>query len=315
MKQKWLLLLTILPSFEAPAQSNCDCFDRLHNLAVYYYYYKDTTQYINTLKDAVSFLDTTQAGEYFPFIATAYASLKQYDSAILYYTRAVEWGYDIDNIRNDMSHVYNLMDTNKLKRINLEQRAKTDFDLYSSFMQQGALDQFVRGDIFFPESGRASIPPCKKSVLDTLITTVDDSTFEFVKYILENYQYPTQHQLGFFPMYFNVFLMHVTAEDNENSRYIFKKLEELNKTCNLPDKSRILFYKERQMWEHDKGYCGLWGGLNKIENINKADSIRFLYNQVRLKEQVAGRKQILPKEYNPTPYPKNYFCLKKYQIQ
>jgi hypothetical protein len=50
-----------------------------------------------------------------------------------------------------------------------------------------------------------------------------------------------------------------------------------------------------------------------IEDINKADSIRFIYNQIRIKEEALPTDNV-PAGYKPMPYPKNYFCLKKYHF-
>ncbi|MBS1584823.1 MAG: hypothetical protein JSS82_04695 [Bacteroidetes bacterium] len=313
---RYLFFLLICCSLEGYCQSKCDCFDRLYNLSLNQ---TDEQRSVDILKDAISFLEPDQKGEYYWEIASSYKRLKQYDSSAAWYQKAIDWGYDLSSLIWNAPEVYNRMDTNKLNTIAREHGRKADPVLYRQFMNQLKMDQVVRsGEIATaPENGDEPMVIHNDSIKQRLIEKVDDSTARFVKWVLDKYGFPTYRQLNFYPRGFWVEILHVTAHRNANAARVLTKLTALSDECRFR-KSQVLFLKDRQKYYNDKkSYCGLTGPGDRylyIEDISKADSIRLANNHVRLKEEATSWNGKLPPGYKPRPYPKNYFCLKKYNI-
>jgi hypothetical protein len=97
-----------------------------------------------------------------------------------------------------------------------------------------------------------------------------------------------------------------------------EKLKELNSDCDYPYKSEILLYMDRKNLYNKKNcLVGLFKSENRFMNIldiNAADSIRFEYNCLRIKEDAIKSGQSVPVNYIPKKYPYNFFCSKKYQL-
>ncbi len=299
-------------SINGYCQSKCDCFERLYQLSI-----NDTNSNrgITTLKDAVSFLEPEKAADYYWILAQRFKKMKQYDSSIVWYEKAIESGHEVESIKRTENEIYRRMDTNKINKIILEQRKKINFDLYNMFVSQHAIDQAIRNEDLFPIDD-ASMRECIIHVLSSAYKTIDDSTFRFLKNVFENYGFPTFHKLGFFPAAINIMILHVTAYKNENATYVLQKLEEFNKYCDY-NKFDILMLKDRQMYINEKkNTAGLFGSGERylyIKDVGKVDSIRFEYNCVRLKDEADTWGGKLPDNYKPRPYPINYFCLEKYK--
>ncbi len=143
---KYLVFLFCFFSVSAGAQSRCDCFDRLYRLS---FFEIDDQKSINMLKDAISFLDSTQRGEYYWQVASRYKDMKQYDSSAEWYMKALIWGYSIGSLKWYSPEVYSRMDTNMINMISFENRKKINFYLYEKFVAQNALDQAIRNDVLF----------------------------------------------------------------------------------------------------------------------------------------------------------------------
>lgn len=314
---RYLLFLLLCLSFRTYSQSNCDCFDRLYQLANNQ---TDDQKGIEIFKDALTFLDTNRRGEYYWELGKWYMSIKQYDSSVAWYEKAIEWGYDLDFVKAYLPEVYTRMDTNRMNAVFFEHRKRTNFTLYERFVAQLTIDQSVRNNLLFSNDKYrdTTTPACERAFADTMFQRVDDSTFRFLKWVFENYGFPTFRQLGFHPGGIMAMIMHVTGYKNEQAAYLFNKLDELSNQCQL-QKSSILVIRERQKYANEKkSCCGLYGPGQRylaIEDPSKTDSIRFAYNQLRLKDEASYWNGKLPPGYKPRPYPKNYFCLKKYNIE
>jgi tetratricopeptide (TPR) repeat protein len=275
----------------------------------------DTSNSISALKDAISFLDDDSKGTYYYLVANAYAYYGETDSAIGFYNKAIlAGGYELELIKDQYPHVYSKLDTNKLRAAIRKQAAKIDFETYNRYHQTIAIDQSFR-NFFYRSSEYAN--PEKKNLIDSMYYRVDSNTFEFIKFVFARYGYPTFSKLGFAPYAFTAMLLHATAHSNEWGEFIFQKLDSLNRVCKFPDKSQILFFKDRQqLIRTGKAKYGLLGDKGRylsIAEIDKVDSIRFKHNLLRVKEENAEVNQ-LPANYKPIPYPPNYFCLKKYHL-
>lgn len=312
-----VLFFFLCISIKGSCQSKCDCFDRLYRLANNQ---TDTLSSIKILKDALTFLSPERRGDYYWEVAQSYYLLKQYDSAAKWYGEAAVWGYDIDYLKLYAPEVYKRIDTNKVDMALEKNRGKVDPELYKMFATQLEMDQGVRtGKVFsVPGSGDSLIPVHDTSIAKRIMQKVDDSTFRFLKWVFQKYGFPTYHQLGFYPRGMSAMILHVTASRPEQATCIINKLKEFSDQCKY-QRSSLLFLMDRRKYYYDKkSYCGLIGAGQRylyIEDIGKADSIRFAYNQVRLKEEAASWGGELPPGYKPRPYPKNYFCLKKYEIK
>jgi hypothetical protein len=320
----FFLLLFVVASKIGFSQSKCDCFDRLHNLSNVYLFSNDWPRAVSILKDGLSYLPPDIAGNYYYELASDYTHFDT-DSAITYFTKAITQGYPEEWIKTSYPAIYLKMDSVEIKKYTAENRAKIDFALYNNFVSVLERDQFIRNEDYFPRRYLFDSALTIKKVIDTLYNKVDSSTFEFVKEVLEKYQYPTENKLQFYPSGFMVFLLHLTSVDDERSKYIIKKLDELNETCDLPRKSIILALIDRQkLYATGKSCCGV-AGYNRyasIADLTKVDSIRFSYNQIRLAEELSGSdstsvkslRELKSRGYKKRPYPKNYFCNEKYHF-
>ena len=306
-------------AYFATAQSKCDCFDRLRNLSVYYDNNGNEPMAISAMKDALSYLDDSaifNIGEYYAELGEDYMAEKNYDSAVAYYMKAVEWGGENKASLKEKPELYSHLDTNLLNKYDEIQRRKIDFALYDQFAEVKAIDQSVRNGIFFPISGVKNKPACWEQIEDTLSLEADAHDFKFVRSFIETYgRLPSPYKLGFNPSFF-VYLLHITANDNENSKYLFELLNTMNESCTFPCKSLLIFMIDRQQYgKSRKTFCGTFGPdrFRTIEDVSKADSIRFRYNLLRIKEDATPAE--IPPGYKPSAYPSNYFCLKKYGLQ
>ena len=325
-----ILIIAIICWSSAPikAQTKCDCFDRLYNLSVNYYLSKDWEKVISILKDAITFLDSDQVDDYYYELGGYYNRLNNNDSARYYFTKAIQSGYAASSIKRSYPAIFKTIDSNIILKYFISQKTKIDFSLYDKFVGALAVDQSVRDGTLFPEEDIFHGAPIKIAFIDTLSRRVDSVNSEFILWFLEKYQFPNEYKLGFYPSGFIALLLHITAYDNKGSRALFSKLEYLNKTCNFPQKSIVLYLKDRQkLYKENKSCCGLTGydaiRYTSIENVNIADSIRFTYNQIRLKEELTQNdtaskntlNELIRRGYKPVPYPNNYFCLKKYHFE
>lgn len=311
-----LFSLLICCSLEAYCQSKCDCFDRLYNLSLNQ---TDEQRSVDILMDAISFLEPDQKGEYYWEVAESYSHLKQYDSSAAWYEKAIEWGYDLSSLIANAPAVYKRLDTARLNAIAYAHGRQADPALYRQFQYQIEMDQVVRdGEIStVPEHGEKFRVIHNDSIKKRLIDKVDDSTARFVQWVLDKYGFPTYRQLNFYPHGLWVEILHVTAHRNASATHVLNRLTDLSNKCKFR-KSQVLFLKDRQKYLNEKkSYCGLVGAGDRylyIEDVSKADSIRVVYNQLRLNEEAVSWNGKLPPGYKPRPYPKNYFCLKKYNI-
>ena len=298
--------------------------------------------------------DSNQIGDYYSQLAELFLYYKETDSAIVYFTKGIKYGssiVDYDFIKTDYDYreIYAKIDTNLLKEYDLKFKSYIDTNLYHRYLEARDLDQSIRvendreyilnkiismknnlnnkqskrvvnngnemyniitmdvGEIDNHKELLVDIPDSIKQIaIDKVFNFVDSVNFIFINDIFQRYGFPHKFKNGFGIKYV-IFALHIIPYDS------------LNKTCDFPEKSAILVFMEKKKYcLEQKSLCGKWGGsMNKIymeiEDINKADSIRFLYNDIRIKEEALPSSTI-PKEYKSLPYPKNYFCLKKYHF-
>ena len=303
----------------ASAQSGCDCFDRLYNLSYHFLKLGNKNLAVEAFKDAMSFIkDSGKIGGYYSELGDIYLSFNDTSSAIENFSKGIKMGSleNLDYVKQNNPDIFKKMDTNKLKKYDLEYKKKIDFNLYNKYISAYTLDQSVRDGTIFPEFVTGISDSLKDIFINIACNRVDSINYSFLMDVLHQYGIPWYNKVNFGFNYV-LFALHITAEDDEHSRLLLQYLRDLNNSCDYILKSQILFFMERQKFFHNqKTRAGLLGRKNKyiaIEDIHKADSIRFSYNQIRIKEEASPRDSI-PKEYKPIPYPKNYFCLKKYHF-
>ena len=79
---------------------------------------------ISVLKDAISFLDADYIGDYYFEIAEEYKSNKDIDSAVAYYTKAIQFGYPASWIMERSPEIYKKMDAKKIKQYTMQLKEK-----------------------------------------------------------------------------------------------------------------------------------------------------------------------------------------------
>ncbi len=315
MKKLTCIIAVIFCAMGSYGQSNCDCFDRLYSLSAHYDAIDSVQKSVEIMKDAITFLEPNRRYDYYYSVGDSYAYLNQFDSAVKYYRLAVsEGGYPLASVKEKYPGVYYKLDTNTLRNRLKKHTAEIDLVLFSRFSNTLLLDQAVRG-FLVTEREFLDTNAQKRELLNILFDRTDSNTFEFVRYVLERYKFPTFQRLHFYPNGFMGMILHMAAYNNEWSEYLYSRLAELNTQCEFPQKSQILFLRERYA-RRNGGItkAGVMVGDNRFMNvadITKADSIRLQHNMLRIQEERRPGEEV-SKNYVPMPYPKNYFCLKKY---
>ncbi|MBL7692075.1 MAG: hypothetical protein JNM41_10810 [Flavipsychrobacter sp.] len=296
------------------SQGNCDCFDRLYNLS------NNQTDYnksIVILKDALSFLDYERGGEYYWEVAHRYYLIRRFDSAAEWYSKAIEWGYSSQKVKRDAVEAFGKLDLNRIDQLELRHRRNIDFFIYEEFVKQNSLDQVVRGDVMYSWDDSALKRREVLAFVDSMIERVDNRTFSFIKMIFDKYSFPTYRELGFTPVGISSMILHLTARNDSKAIYIFKELDKFSRSCEYLKSDLILLLDRQKYTTSKQTLCGLFGSGERylsVANVHNVDSVRFEYNRVRLLDEASVNGLKLPVNYVARQYPKNYFCMKKYEV-
>lgn len=288
------------------------------SLAKYYENAGRLTEAIATYKDAFSFLDPGKAdGETYGNIAIVYESLKNYDSALVYAVKAVNLGGDT-YLQSFAPGLYARIPADARQGIEI------DWELYEFKKNLHYLDQLIRDDesyIYQSNWLPDSLAKYKEPVTRALVNLVDSIDYLSTMKMFEKYSWPSYEKVGFAgAANFRAF-MHIVRYP-VMGKILLDKIKEFQAQGAPISKKHILFLEDNRLYHEDmqrdpykkgKTWAGMCGvdRYNRMMDINKADSIRFAYNHVRLQEDVF-KPDTLPAAYKPTPYPKNYFCLEKY---
>lgn len=309
-----LLLLITFTTNQLKAQKNCDCFNRLDNLGMYYERIGNNLMALSAYKDALSYRDSDIISErHYVTVARMHYNLEQFDSSLLFFSKALQRGYDTAQIKIYYSQVTQLKEWNTIK---LLQKIPPNFNwnVYNNCIVQVALDQSIRGKLLYPSFWATGELKKYESKLTLILgTRIDSTSNDLLTSLLNKYGFPTYEKLGFTnSFYFNLLASH-TSDYKKN---IIDKLKDLNKSCEYPYKSDILYYMDRNTSIRGYTLAGLYGldRFIRLPNINIVDSIRFEYNQLRIKEDAYKNGDIVPDNYSPLKYPANYFCSDKYKF-
>jgi tetratricopeptide (TPR) repeat protein len=315
-------LLILSFSLQAAAQTRCDCFDRLINLGKHYENNYQFPRAIDVYKDAISFMDESATDEeIFWNICYCYDTLGYYDSSVAYAIKAIDAGLGANNIRNSVPKTYARLP--EAKKLEKPLGPKVDWDLYNIVLGIRSVDQFVRGNDFYGEGWLPdSLVKYQQPIARAIGKLADSANYRMEMNILRKYGWPTFKKVGFYNAMDLRVLMHNVRYPGYG-RKLLDTLYVLGSICEGIRRSTVLKLEDNRVLNggepglgEGKNLVGFWGRnrYNIIYDISKADSIRLANNHVRLKEDVPPGES-LPKDYKPIPYPKNYFCLKKYQIQ
>lgn len=309
------------------AQSRCDCYERLFNLGKYYDNHEHFEQALGAFKDALNFMEPSQEShEIYQYIAWDYNELKNYDSGAVYAAKAIALGIRASNFKEKTPELYARIPAPAKKE--WPEGVDVDWMLYNKVQGIHKTDQLMRNsyDTYFDAQWLPdSLHQYKKPVEHALAALLDSVSYLHTMAVLEIYKgIPTFKKVGFPYALNNYVIIHVVRYP-VMGKHLLDKLKQLNSNCEPISKRDILFFEDvrKTSLEYDyatqkagKSFAGLYGydRYNNIEDLKKVDSIRFAHNLYRLQEDVIA-PDTLPKGYVPAPYPKNYFCLEKYQIR
>ncbi len=302
------VLIFFINTLSVNAQTDCDCYERLENLAELRFHEENYSEALKTYKRALSFLPDSARNYQHDFkLALFHLENSFLDSASHFLINAIEGGFQKSYLTYDsrfdtlQKTIYGQEITNAYRKTDLN----FNWNLYNEIQRIGALDQSLRS-----KNGIGSLATDSLSQVK-LYSTIDSIVFEKVIQLINVYGYPTQIADGFKENYFLYFL-HSSMYSEEKFELILKHLTKQNELC-LCSKGNIALLNDRRLdWYYsEKQIAGTWnypGEFLPIQNTAEVDSIRFKYNLLNLYDygQIAGK--LVPNDYRIIPYPKNYFC-------
>ena len=296
------LLISILLISNLYAQSNCDCFERLSELARIKSFEekKDSALYI--YKRALSFLpDSARTNYHDSQLAKYYGAAGHIDSAKHYLIKAIHDGYEKEFIGfyeefNQVMEQYSA----EVDEAYFMPGKNFDWNYYNRYYELKGIDQFIRKQ-----------PALKFIDRKQLYQVVDSIVLMEAIELINLYGYPQQAKHGF-NIWIELFFMHGSMYSEDVFNRILQILNKANKNC-LCLKETIALLKDRRLdwYDKKKQVAGTWnypGEYNPIENLDEVDSIRFMYNMMNLYDDARINSKELPPGYTPEPYPKGYFC-------
>lgn len=308
MKPFSILLMLIIPLKYLVAQipDNCDCYDRLTNLSLYYEQNGEIKKAIEVFEKGMNFKEKTKWNPYEYFkLGELYAKDGNIIKSCRYLEEALMRGFDIeyldyeefDEIKNSQNWQSLVTGIDSLKReyqkeINLEYRLAIE-DIRGS-------DQTIRRLIKVP---------------DSTFQMLDSINYLRLKGLIDKYGYPNMKYHGFDGnegAY--LVLLHASMYSEKMYQEILTILNQAIKEFGYKRSNLAQFIDRREVWYHKrKQIYGTWNsyGADEFEEIidlEYVDKNRFKYNLLRLKEQAMIEKRSIPNGYVEKLYPENYFC-------
>jgi len=307
-----IIFLISIPLTSFSQQKDCDCYERLRNLANYHFYQGQHEEGLSVMKKAISFGDKNTTRLDYIMLSLFYSkndSLEQTYQSIL---KGVEKGLSINDLNADFfsevkeglgkiywDKIINNYDKHRLiylSSLNLEYRLSIEW-------LKGS-DQRIRANDKTKEN----------------LDFVDSLNFSELLELFNEYGFPTTSQHGFNWRKIDAFMLHYSVNSSENLHQVLNILAEASSKCQC-DKGFIPLISDRyNRWidksNQDYGVWNLWtdkGVFGTIDNVATVDNRRMKYNLLRLLEQSKLEKRSLPDGYKAIDYPENYFC--GYQFQ
>ena len=291
-------------------QSNCDCYERLTELAGLKSTEEKNDSALFYYQQAFAFLPAESINyRHHVNLARYFGKANQTDSAATHLIRAIQMGYSKEYM-NYNANLKFLADSTIYKEAILQAHHLTDatfnWEYYNAFQQLYGIDQIIRTQRSFNVLGR-----------DSVFYMVDSITFDKAMRLVKQYGYPQQSKHGFTDDVLSLILLHASVYGEKQYDQIVELMNENMDNC-LCLKGNLAVLKDRRLdWYYrEKQLAGTWnypGEFNPIEDLDMVDSIRFSHNLLNLAEFAKKSNRTLPKKYQPTPYPKNYFCQNKWK--
>lgn len=308
-KKILLILLVYITSLQLMAQTKCDCFERLSNLADLKSFENKTDSALITYKRALTFLPSNARNYSHDLtLGTYFLENSDIDSSAFYLKKAIEGGYPINYIKYnvDFDSLINSTYWEKVESSYHIVNSNFNWTFYNKIQRTLGIDQAIRGNTIFKSIATDSIEKY------TMFYLTDSSSLFKITEQINLHGYPSQLTHGFIGEKLMVFFMHSSMYSKEMYDKINTILIRANLSC-LCKKSSITMLNDRRLeWYYEKKQiAGTWnygGEFNPIENLEKVDSIRFNYNLLTLFDYGRSSGRTMPKGYVKTDYPDNYFC-------
>ena len=316
-------ILFMLLSQQIAGQTRCDCYDRLFNLGRHYENHGNFIKAIEVFKDALYFLEeNNDDAEVFLGLVHCYDTMHNYDSSVAYAMRAIDKGLGAGYFYSYTPRTFEHL-PNDERLLWPRPGQEVNWGLFKLTQQMFGLDQYFRTSENFESQWLPdSLEQYKMPIILSLFHLADSNNYMLQMKIFRKFGWPTYQKVGFYNAVSPGGLMHNVRYPGFG-RHLLDTLYHFGSRCEGILKSKVLKLEDNRVYHggevsmgSGKNLIGFTGRdrYNLIYDIKKADSIRLANNHVRLKEDVPPG-ETLPKEYRPVPYPKNYFCMKKYQLE
>ncbi|HYD20198.1 MAG TPA: tetratricopeptide repeat protein [Flavipsychrobacter sp.] len=315
--------LFMLFTLHAFAQTRCDCYDRLLNLGMSYEERYQFQKAIEVFKDALNFMEESNDDvEIFQGLARCYDTLANYDSSVVYAMKAIDKGLGAGYFYSYTPKTFEFL-PNDERLLWPRPGQEVNWGLFKLTQQMFGADQYFRTTENFESQWLPdSLEQYKMPIILSLFHLADSNNYVLQMKIFRKFGWPSYNKVGFFNAMDVRGLMHNVRYPGFG-RHLLDTLYVFGRNCEGIRTSKVLKLEDNRIFHggdlvkgSGKNLIGFSGAdrYNRIYNLKNADSIRLAYNMLRLKEDVPPG-ETLPKDYKPIPYPKNYFCLKKYQLQ
>lgn len=312
MKIILIYLMLFCVSINLYSQSDCDCYERLVNLSSYFDAIGNYSKANKSLIQALSYKDEKKWDKLdYRRIGLSFAKTKNYNKTEKYLSKAIATGYSINSIKkikdldlfkqskywNQLISKSDSLKKNYQANLNLEYRLAIE-DITGS-------DQAIRSFMEVP---------------DSIFAFVDSVNFYRLQDLITQYGFPNQNQHGFSEVEIFHFFLHASMYSEKMQEEVLNLLSEAQQGCLVSEKRIAIIQDRRDVWKNEKPQSlGMWNNwddktkYSEIKNIEIVDSLRFDLNLLRLIEQSKIDGRILPKDYQKSKYPSNYFCNYKFK--
>lgn len=299
-------LLFFLSSSDAQNLRNCNCHDRLTNLAMYYAAKGESKKALHTYQQGMDFKPKSRWApfEYY-MISEFQARNGMYQESVNNLISALKMGYDAGFI--DENHFESVRKSehwdpamDKLDSLKREYSRHLNLEYRLAIEDIRGSDQTIRRLIRVP---------------DSVYQQLDTLNFGRIKKLINKYGYPNVEQHGFDGSQgVYLVLLHASMYSENLYQEILDILNQAITEFSYKKSNLAQFMDRRMVWYHQKHQqYGTWNSYRAKEfkplaSLEKLDAKRFEYNLLRLKEVSVKENRVLPEGYKAGTYPANYFC-------
>lgn len=302
-----IIFFISIPLYSFSQQTDCDCYERLRNLAEYHINLGNNEEGLSAMKQAIKFGDKNTSRLDYIMLSLFYSkndSLKQTYQSVL---KGIEKGLSIKDLNKDFfSEVKEGLGDVYWEKI------ITEYDKHH-LIYLSSLNLEYRLSIEWLKGSDQRIRANEKTMEN--LKFVDSLNFIKLVELFDEYGFPTMSQHGFNWRKIDAFMIHYSVKSPKNLNEVLKILEDASSQCQC-DKGLIPLISDRYnrrvtQTNQVYGVWNLWtekGFFGEIESLSTVDNRRMKYNLLRLVEQSKLDKRELPSDYKPEDYPKDYFC-------